>query len=128
MTNGMLTASSPRWAAIDRLVLVVVLASFALPPGLGLDTRSLTTNDALRAVLAVVFLGPPIGALLASWRWPLMAARLSVLAGLLVIAYALLDLFGVMAGPPPTGMVLFDAWMALVGAALVWRSWRLARV
>lgn len=127
MAGGTLAAASPRWAPIDRLVFVVLLASFAIPPGLALDTRSLTTNDALRAVLAVVFLGPPIGALLASWRWPLMAARLGVLAGLIVIAYAVLDLFGVMAGPPPTGMVVFDGWFGLVGAVVVWRCWRLVR-
>jgi len=126
MTSGMLTAASPRWAPIDRLVFVVLLASFAIPPGLALDTRP-SPSDALTAVLAVVYLGPPIGALVASWRWPLAAGRLGVLAGLLVIALSILDVLGAIVGPPPTGMVVFDGWFGLVGAVVVWRCWRLMR-
>jgi hypothetical protein len=108
-------------------MLVALLLSFVLGvPGIGPETRQFT-NDAMAVVLSIVILGPILGALVASWRWPALAAKLGLVAGLVVAAMAILDLFGVIVGPPPTGMVAVDALMLVIALLVGWRSWSLVR-
>lgn len=116
-----------RWTPFDRILIVVLLAVFALGyPGLGIETREASNTPALDIAYSLAFLAPLL-ALGTSWRWPRIAAWSALTGGSVSVALVLLDLAGVLAGPPPVPMVVIDAVVAALGALLVLRSWRLIR-
>jgi hypothetical protein len=106
----------------DRILLVVLaLAYIPGTPGLGVDTR---TDGA--AVLGIVYgaaFFAPIVALAASWKWPLAAAWLMLVSGIVAVILPALDLAGVLAGPPPAGMVALNLVIVALGLAVSWRGW-----
>jgi hypothetical protein len=119
--------SRSRLTAFDRIIVVVLLAVFTLGyPGLGIETRVASNTAALSVAYSLAFLGPLL-ALGTSWRWPRIAAWSALAGGSVAVALVLLDLAGILGGPPPVGMVIVDAIVAVLGALLVWRSWRLVR-
>ena len=119
--------SSARWGVFDRALLIaLVLAMIPGVPGVGIETRTSSGSDALSAVYTVAGLAP-IVAFAASWKWPLAAGWIGVVAGVLATALGALDLGGVLGDPPPPGMVVVDAVYAIVGVAVAWRSWRVTR-
>jgi hypothetical protein len=69
----------------------------------------------------------PLVALAASWKWPIAAASVGVIGGLLAAALGGLDIAGLLAGPPPVGMIVVDTVFGLIGLAVAWRSWRVTR-
>jgi hypothetical protein len=118
--------SSARWGLFDRALLIaLVLAMIPGIPGVGVETRA-SGSDALLPVYTVAGLAP-IVALAASWKWPIAAGWIGVVAGLLGIALGGLDLGGILGAPPPPGMIVVDAVWAIVGAAVAFRSWRVTR-
>lgn len=115
-----------RWGIFDRALLIaLILAMIPGIPGVGIETRA-SGSDALVAVYTVAGLAP-IVALAASWKWPLAAGWIGVVAGVLATGLGALDLGGVLGDPPPTGMIVVDAVYAIVGVAVAWRSWRVTR-
>ncbi len=117
---------STRWGIFDRALLIaLILAMIPGIPGVGIETRA-SGSDALVAVYTVAGLAP-IVALAASWKWPLAAGWIGVVAGVLATGLGALDLGGVLGDPPPTGMIVVDAVYAIVGVAVAWRSWRVTR-
>lgn len=120
--------SSARWGPFDRALLIaLVLAMIPGYPGVGIETRaSGSDSDALGAVYAVAGLAP-IVALAASWKWPIAAGWIGVVAGVLWAALGALDLGGILGAPPPPGMIVVDAVFVIVGLAVAWRSWRMTR-
>jgi len=126
-TAGALASSGPRWVALDRILIVVLLAVFSLgTPGLGFETRQAPDDGLATLAYGLMFLLPLV-ALAASWKWPGPAAWLGVIGGLLPVVAAGLDLFGVLVGPPPASMIAVDAGIVVAGLAVVWRCWRVAR-
>lgn len=127
----MTTASLPtvsRWTRNERILLVaLVLAYVPGIPGLGVDTRESASASATLGIVYSVALLAPLVALAASWRWPVVAAWAGVIAGILAIALPVLDLAGTLIGPPPAGMIVVNILVAILGAAVAWRSWRVAR-
>ncbi len=125
----MTTVSVPtgsRWSRIDRILLIALLLAYVPgTPGLGVDTRE-SSSVSLGVVYGIAFLAPLV-ALAASWKWPLVAAWAGVIAGALAITLPVLDLAGVLVGPPPAGMIVVNIVVAILGAAVAWRGWRLAR-
>lgn len=117
----------PGWSGIDRILIVVLLIVWSLgTPGLGIETREPEGSLVLGAVYGIGFLLVLVG-VAASWKWPAVAAW-SALAGTLgAVVLVLLDLAGVMVGPPPAAMVAVNVGVLIVGAAVTWRSWRLVR-
>ncbi len=116
-----------RWTPFDRILIVVLLAVFALGyPGLGIETREASNTPALDIAYSLAFLAPLL-ALGTSWRWPRIAAWSALTGGSVAVALVLLDLAGVLVGPPPAAMVVVNAIVAVLGALLVLRSWRLMR-
>jgi hypothetical protein len=95
-------------------------------PGVGIETRASGGSDALVAVYTVAGLAPLV-ALAASWRWPIAAGWIGVVAGVLAAALGALDLGGILGAPPPPGMIVVDAVYAIVGVAVAWRSWGVTR-
>lgn len=92
--------SSARWGVFDRaLMIALVLAMIPGIPGVGIETRA-SGSDALVAVYTVAGLAP-IVALAASWKWPLAAGWIGVVAGVLATALGALDLGGILGGPSP---------------------------
>ena len=125
----MAAATLRRWTGMDR-VLVALLAIAYVPgaPGLGVDTRVLTGTTA--GVLTIVFtlaFFAPIVAVALSWRIPLAAAWIALAGGIVAVVLGVLDLVGALAGPPPAGMVVVDVVLIVLGAAVAWRAWGLAR-
>lgn len=119
-------ASPSRWGLFDRALLVaVVLAMIPGIPGVGIETR-VSGSDALGPVYTVAGLAP-IVALAASWKWPLAAGWIGVVAGVLATALGALDLGGILGDPPPPGMVVVDAVFTIVGVAVAVSSWRVTR-
>lgn len=118
--------SSARWGVLDRALLVaLVLAMIPGIPGVGIETRT-SDSDALWPVYTVAGLAP-IVTLAASWKWPLAAGWIGVVAGVLAAALGALDLGGVLGAPPPPGMVVVDAVFTIVGVVVAWRSWHVTR-
>jgi hypothetical protein len=116
-----------RWTGFDRILLIALLLAYVPGyPGLGIDTRE-AANAALGVAYGLANLAPFLG-LGASWRWPRIAAWLALAGGLAAVALGLLDLAGLLAGPAPTAMIVVDAVVAVLGAALAWRSFGLLRV
>ena len=112
-----------RWDRV--LILVLALAYVPGTPGLGVDTR--TDGPAYLGVIYGIAVLTPLLALAASWKWPRAAGLLGILAGLLALALPALDLVGVLAGPPPAGMIVVDIGILVVGLAVIWRSWPVAQ-
>ena len=125
-TAGARTTS--RWTRYERILLIALLLAYVPgTPGLGVDTRDASSaSAALGAVYGIAFFAPLV-ALAASWKWPLAAAWTGVIAGVLAVVLPVLDLAGVLSGPPPAGMIVVNIAVAILGAAVAWRSWRLAR-
>ena len=114
-----------RW---DRVLLVVLMLAY-IPgtPGLGIDTRDQAAAPALLGYLYGAAFFAPIVSLVASWKWPLAAAWLMALSGAIAVVLPGLDLTGVLAGPPPSGMVALNAVLVVLGAIVAWRGFRAAR-
>ena len=127
MAIGAVSTSQRRWDLMDRGALVLLFVAFALgTPGIGPETRQFS-NDAIGIVLSIVFIAPALAALVLSWKLPALAARIGVVGGLLLMAAIVLDLLGLLIGPPPTGMILVDILILAAAAAVAWRCWRLVR-
>jgi hypothetical protein len=86
-------------------------------PGVGIETRTSSGSDALLAVYTVAGLAPLV-ALAASWKWPLVAGWIGVVAGVLWMALGALDLGGILGAAPPPGMIVVDAVLAIIGVAV----------
>jgi hypothetical protein len=112
-----------RWTRL--LLLILVLAYIPGTPGLGVDTRESTAAPAFLGYLYGAAFFAPLIALLASWKWPTVALNLAAIGGLMAVILPGLDEFGVLAGPPPPGMVVLNAVYIVLGAAIGWRSTRL---
>lgn len=117
----------PRWTRLERIpILALLLAYIPGTPGLGIETRE--TAGIIAVVLgvayAVAWLAPLIG-LGASWKWPRAAAWSALAGGALATVLSVLDLMGALAGPAPTAIVVVDVVVAVLGAAVAWRSWAL---
>jgi hypothetical protein len=127
--NGVDSATAAgrgRWTGLDRILLIALLLAYVPGyPGLGIDTRDANAS-ALGVAYGLANLAPLL-ALGASWRWPRIAAWLALTGGLFAVALGLLDLAGLLAGPAPTVMMVVDAVVAALGAALTWRGWVLRR-
>jgi len=124
-TSAATTQRSWTWG--DRVPFGLLIVGFTLgTPGLGPETRE-PSSDVILAVLLAIYLLPPVAALVASFRWPLLAARLGLVAGVLIVGLVLLDMAGVLIGPPPTGMMFVDALVIVAAVGLLWRSWLVAR-
>jgi hypothetical protein len=118
--------SSKTWGVFDRALLVaLVFAMIPGVPGVGIETRA-SGSDALLPVYTVAGLAP-ILALASSWKWPIAAGWIGVVAGVLWTALGALDLGGIFGAPPPPGMIVVDAVLAIVGVAAAWCSWRVTR-
>lgn len=127
MTREQSGISVPQWGIVDRLVILLIVPVFVLgTPGFGPENREFS-NNVIPAILAICFLAPPIVAIALSWKMPSIAAKVGVFGGLLLIATAVLDMLGLIVGPPPSGMILVDALMLLVAVAITWRCWVLLR-
>jgi hypothetical protein len=112
-----------RWTRSERILLIALLLAYVPGyPGLGIDTRETSNAVVLGVAYSVAFLAPLL-ALAASWRWPRAAAWSALIGGLAAVALGLLDLAGVLAGPAPSAMIVVDTVVAVLGAAVAWRSW-----
>lgn len=117
-----------RWTRYERILLIALLLGYAVgTPGLGVDTRDASSASAALGVVYGVAFFVPLVALAASWKWPLAAAWIGVIAGVLAVVLPVLDLAGVLNGPPPAGMIVVNIVLAILGVAVASRSWRLAR-
>lgn len=119
---------SSRWTRNERILLIALLLAY-IPgvPGLGVDTREASSASATLGIVYSLAALAPLVALAASWKWPLAAAWAGVFAGVLAVALPVLDLAGVLIGPPPAGMIIVNVIVAVLGAAVAWRCWHLAR-
>lgn len=112
------------WTAAERGLLVALMLVFLLgTPGLGIETRDVSKTDAVAGAVYGVAFFAVLASLIASFRWPVAASWLGLLGGGLSAALTLLDLAGVFVGPPPVGMAVVDVAVAILGIAVVWRSW-----
>ena len=112
-----------RWTRSERILLIALLLAYVPGyPGLGIDTRETSNAVVLGVAYSVAFLAPLL-ALGISWRWPRAAAWSALIGGLMAVALGLLDLAGVLAGPAPSAMIVVDTVVAVLGAAVAWRSW-----
>jgi len=127
MAVATMTSAGTRWTAMDRVPFLLLFAGFVVStPGFGPETRQFS-DDVIPIILLLVVLAPSVTALALSWKAPLLAARIGLAGGILVMAMIALDLLGVLIGPPPTGMVVVDGLIVLAGALIAWRCWRLVR-
>jgi hypothetical protein len=127
MTAVQLQDRMRRWSLADRAGVAALSVAVALgTPGLGLETRHPANEAALSAIAFVVFALPLVVVAL-SFARPAAATRLGLATGVLFTVFGALDLVGVVIGPPPAGMVVVDAAMAVIGAAVAVRCWALAR-
>jgi hypothetical protein len=116
-----------RWSGVDRSLIVALLLAYVPgAPGLGIDTREAANAEVMMLVYAIAFIAPLLGPG-ASWWWPRLAAWFALAGGLLAVGIGLLDLAGLLAGPPPTAMIVADAAVAAIGAVVAWRSRALLR-
>lgn len=112
------------WSGAERGLLVALMLVFLLgTPGLGIETRDMSQTDAVAGAVYGVAFFAVLASLIASSRWPVAASWLGLVAGGLSTALTLLDLAGVFVGPPPVGMAVVDVGVAILGFAVVWRSW-----
>lgn len=112
------------WSAAERGLLVALMLVFLLgTPGLGIETRDMSKTDAVTGAMYGVAFFAALASLIASFRWPVVASWLGLLGGALSAALTLLDLAGVFVGAPPVGMAVVDVGVAILGIAVVWRSW-----
>ena len=117
-----------RWTRYERILLIALVLGYAVgTPGLGVDTRDASSASAALGVVYGVAFFAALVALAASWKWPLAAAWIGVIAGVLAVVLPVLDLAGVLNGPPPSGMIVVNIFLAILGVAVASRSWRLAR-
>lgn len=109
-----------RWTRI----LLVALAVAYLPgtPGLGVDTRDQAAVPAFIGYVYGVAFFAPIVAFAASWKWPGPARWLALLSAIAAIVLPGLDLAGVVAGPPPAGMIVLNAILIVLGVAILLRQ------
>jgi hypothetical protein len=114
-----------RWLRL--LLIVLVLAYIPGTPGLGVDTRSADSAPALLGYLYGAAFLAPLLAVAASWKWRAAATWLALLSGILAIVLPGLDELGVLAGPPPVGMVVLNAVVIGIGLAIAWLAWRATR-
>ena len=122
------TRIRPQWTRYERILLIALLLAWVPGiPGLGVDTREAASASAALGVVYSLALLAPLVALAASWKWPLAAAWAGVMAGVFAVALPVLDLAGAFIGPPPAGMIVVNIVVAILGAVVAWRSWRLAR-
>ena len=111
-----------RWTRL--LLIVLVLAYIPGTPGLGVDTRDSTSAPVLLGVVYGVAFFAPLLAFAASWRWPAAATWLALISGAFAVVLPGLDLAGVLAGPAPTGMVVLNGVLVVLGLAIPWRAWQ----
>jgi hypothetical protein len=109
-----------RWMRV--LLVVLVLAYIPGTPGLGVDTRESTAAPAILGYLYGAAFFAPLVAFAASWKWPMAATWLALLSGVLAVLLPGLDELGVLAGPPPPGMVALNAVLIVLGLAIAWRA------
>ena len=109
-----------RWTRI--LLIALVVAYIPGTPGLGVDTRDQTAAPAFLGYVYGAAFFAPIVALAASWKWPAPARWLALLSGAVAIVLPGLDLTGVLAGPPPAGMIVLNAILVVLGVAIVLRQ------
>ena len=122
------TVAHPDWRATERILLLALMLVFLLgTPGLGIETRDVSQTDAVVGAAYGVAFFAALASLIASFRWPVAASWLGVLSGGLSAAVTVLDLAGAFVGRPPIGMAIVDVTVAILGAALVWRSSKHAR-
>jgi hypothetical protein len=114
-----------RWTRV--LLIVLVLAYIPGTPGLGVDTRDSTSAPALLGFVYGAAFFAPLLAVTASWKWPVAATWLALLSGAFAVVLPGLDLAGVLAGPAPTGMVVLNSVVVILGLAITWRAWRATR-
>ena len=105
-----------------------MLAYIPGTPGLGIDTRDQAAAPALLGYLYGAAFFAPIVSLVASRKWPLAAAWLMALSGAIAVVLPGLDLAGLLAGPPPSGMVALNAVLVVLGAIVGWRGWSATRI
>ena len=112
------------WSVAERGLLVALMLVFLLgTPGLGIETRDMSKTDPVTGAMYGVAFFAVLASLIASFRWPVAASWLGFLGGGSSAALTLLDLAGVFVGPPPVGMAVVDVGVAILGIAVVWRSW-----
>ena len=120
--------TEPYPAAVDRwtriLLLILVLAYIPGTPGLGIDTRDSTAAPAFLGYLYGAAFFAPLVAFAASWKWPIPAIYLAIVGGALAVVLPGLDELGVLAGPPPAGVIALNALYIVLGLAIAWRAWR----
>ena len=114
-----------RWTRL--LLIVLVLAYIPGTPGLGVDTRDSTSAPAFLGFVYGAAFFAPLVAIAASWKWPVPATWLALFAGIVAVLLSGLDLVSVLAGPPPSGMVVLNAVLVVLGLAITWRAWRATR-
>jgi len=114
-----------RWTRL--LLIVLVLAYIPGTPGLGVDTRDSTSAPAFLGFVYGAAFFAPLLAFAASWKWPVPATWLALLSGAIAVVLPGLDLAGVLAGPPPSGMVALNGVLVILGLAIAWRAWRATR-
>ena len=120
--------TGPQWTRYERILLIALLLAYVPGiPGLGVDTREAASESAALGIVYSVALLAPLVALAASWKWPLAGAWAGVIAGVFAVALPVFDLAGALIGPPPAGMIVVNIVVAILGAVVAWRSWRLAR-
>jgi len=112
------------WRGTERILVAALMLVFLLgTPGLGIETRDVSKTDAVAGAAYGVAFFAVLASLIASFRWPVLASWLGFLGGGLSAAVTVLDLAGAFVGPPPIGMAVVDVAVAILGAAVVWRSW-----
>jgi hypothetical protein len=122
----------PRRSRVDRILVLALLLSL-IPgiPGVGVETREDPATGGVLVAIAdagyIVLGTAPFLGLLASWTWPRVAAGSALVGGVVGVLLPILDLTGMIYGPPPAGMVVVNVVIAVLAAAVVWRSWRLVR-
>jgi len=122
-----ITRPGCRWKVLDRVVVLLVVPVFVLgTPGFGPENREFS-NSVTPALMAVALFAPPVGALLLSWMFPFEGAAIGAVGGVVLAITAVADLFGLIVGTPPAGMVWVDSLMFGVAAAIAWRCVRIVR-
>lgn len=123
-----IATSTRRWTRGERIVVGVLIALFLLgAPGAGIETRDASTAPVWVAAAFTVAGVATLLALVASWRWPRAAALFGIVGGSAVAVLSILDVAGIIQGPPPPAMIGVNVAILAFGAALAWMCWRLLR-